>query len=109
MGRVTAIIKRRGKLLCLPSHAEQKSGSGPNMIEGQAANGPYIPLTSSDQTDRTDLREEVTQAPKRKRGKKLAVTESSKKQTISQEEAVEEETSNEEDYEQRDSVIVRGH
>jgi hypothetical protein len=43
------ILERRGNIPHLPSHSEQKKGSGPNMLEGEAADGPFVPssVTSS--------------------------------------------------------------
>src|SRR5438045_3231710 len=38
--RAAAILERRGEILRLPSHTEQKRGYGPNMMGGRAADGP---------------------------------------------------------------------
>jgi hypothetical protein len=64
--RAAAILKRRDAIPRYPSHAEQKKGSGPNMLEGQAADGPYVP---SDDTSSSDDSSEVSTSPPRKRTK----------------------------------------
>jgi hypothetical protein len=64
--RAVAILTRRNDIPRLPSHAEQKKGSGPNMLEGQAADGPYVP---SGDTNSSDGSSGVSASPRPKRTK----------------------------------------
>jgi hypothetical protein len=84
IGRACAILQRRDGKLNLPSHAERKKGSGPNMIGGQAADGPYAHpgSSSADSTDSTGSESKAAPVEKRKREKKPAVAESSKRRKI---------------------------
>jgi hypothetical protein len=68
--RAVVILERRNDIPRLPSHAEQKRGSGPNMLEGQAADGPYVP---SSNTGSGDGSSKVSASPRQKWRKRAKV------------------------------------
>ncbi|KAL1965642.1 hypothetical protein VTN77DRAFT_5319 [Rasamsonia byssochlamydoides] len=48
--RAVAILERHGEIPCYPSHSALKNGTGPRMLDGRAADGPYAPSDADSQS-----------------------------------------------------------